>query len=173
MQTNSIVPVYLMPGMAASPRIFEFINLGSDFELINLSWIPPKEKESLTDYAARMCERITHKNPVLLGVSFGGILVQEMAKIIPSRKVIIVSSIKSKEEFSLSMKLAKKTGAHKLLPTQWIQNLESLALFVFGPSIQSKVAAYQTYLSERDPAYLDWSINTIVHWDQTEKHLPD
>lgn len=157
-----------MPGMAASPRIFEFIELGGDFEVVKLSWIPPKKKESLVDYAQRMCQRINHSNPVLLGVSFGGILVQEMAKIIHCRSVIIVSSVKSNTEFSLSIQLAKKTGAHKLLPTHWIQNLESLALFVFGPSIQSKVAAYQMYLSERDPAYLDWSINQIVHWKQQE-----
>ena len=35
-----------------------------------------------------MCEEITHKNPVLLGVSFGGILVQEIAKIIEVQKIL-------------------------------------------------------------------------------------
>ena len=162
------IPLYLMPGMAASPRIFEYIELPESFELVKLSWISPLKGEHLNQYAQRMCERITHKDPVLLGVSFGGILVQEMSKHISCRKVIIVSSVKSNAEFTLSLKLAKTTGAHKLLPTQWIESLESLALYVFGPSIQSKVTAYQTYLSERDPAYLDWSIDQIVHWDQTE-----
>ena len=65
------IPIYLMPGMAASPRIFEFISLPDEFEVIKLSWMTPK-KEDLNAYAQRMCERITHKNPVLLGVSFGG-----------------------------------------------------------------------------------------------------
>lgn len=157
-----------MPGMAASPRIFEFIQLPEEFELIRLSWMPPQKDESLSAYALRMCERVTHQNPVLLGVSFGGILVQEMAKHIHCSKVIVVSSVKSNLELPVSMKLIKKTGAHKLLPTQWIKSLESLALFVFGPSIRPKVEAYQKYLSERDPAYLDWSIDQIVHWSQTE-----
>ena len=165
---KDVIPLYLMPGMAASPRIFEFIDLPDHFELVYLSWITPKEKEHLRDYAKRMCARVTHKNPVLLGVSFGGILVQEMAKHISCRKVIIVSSIKSNTESTVFMKLAKTTAAHKLLPTQWIKSLESLALYVFGPSIQSKVEAYQHYLSERDPAYLDWSIDQIVHWEQAE-----
>lgn len=158
--------VYLMPGMAASPRIFEFINLPPDYELINLSWIPPIKNESLQDYAARMCQRIKHKNPVLVGVSFGGILVQEMAKLIRCKKVIIVSSVKAKSELSRSIKLARTTGAYKLIPTQWIENLESLCLFVFGPSIRPRVEAYQKYLSERDPDYLNWSIDRLVHWDQ-------
>lgn len=157
-----------MPGMAASPRIFEYIQLPEQYELIKLSWIPPNEKEDLSDYALRMCERIEHKTPVLLGVSFGGILVQEMAKHIDVLKLIVVSSVKSNAELTISMKLAKTTGAHKLLPTQWIKNLESLALYVFGPSIRPKMKAYQKYLSERDPAYLDWSIDQIVHWSQTD-----
>ena len=156
-----------MPGMAASPRIFEYIQLPEQYELIKLSWIPPYEKEDLSDYALRMCERIEHKNPVLLGVSFGGILVQEMAKHLDVQKLIVVSSVKSNAELTISMKLAKTTGAHKLLPTQWIKSLESLALYVFGPSIRPKVEAYQKYLSERDPAYLDWSIDQIVHWSQS------
>ncbi len=159
-----------MPGMAASPRIFEFLQLPEQYEVIKLSWIPPQKKESLSAYALRMCARIQHKDPVLLGVSFGGILVQEMAKHINCQKLIIVSSVKSNAELTVSMKLAKTTGAHKLLPTQWIKSLESLALYVFGPSIESKVAAYQKYLSERDPAYLDWSIDQIVHWSQSAPH---
>ena len=160
------IPIYLMPGMAASPRIFEFIALPDEFEVVKLSWMPPLKDESLTHYAQRMCERITHKNPVLLGVSFGGILVQEMAKLITCRQLIIVSSVKTNMELPRSMKLARKTGAHRLLPTQWIKSLESLALFVFGPSIRPKIEAYQKYLSERDPYYLDWSIDSIVHWEQ-------
>ncbi len=161
-------PIYLMPGMAASPRIFEFIQLPGEYEVIHLSWIPPKNNERISDYALRMCQRVTHINPVLLGVSFGGILVQEMAKHIACKKVIVVSSVKSNQELPLSMKVAKSTGAHKLLPTQWINSLESLVLFVFGPSIRSKIEAYQTYLSERDPEYLKWAINSLVHWSQDE-----
>ena len=35
---------------------------------------PISEEESIADYAKRMSEEIKHKNPVLLGVSFGGII---------------------------------------------------------------------------------------------------
>jgi pimeloyl-ACP methyl ester carboxylesterase len=155
-----------MPGMAASPRIFEFINLSEFFEVVCLSWIIPEDEESIADYAKRMCLRIQHKDPILLGVSFGGILVQEMAKHISCDKVVVVSSVKSFKELPLSMILSKKTNAHKLLPTQWVKNLESLAFFVFGSSIERKVGLYQKYLSERDPKYLKWAIHTLVNWEQ-------
>lgn len=164
----SEIAVYCMPGMAASPKIFEYIHLPEPYKLHLLSWIPPLKEESLSAYAKRMSERVTVFDSVLIGVSFGGVLVQEMAKHIQVRKVIIISSIKSRNELPFPMKMARTTNAHKLLPTQWINNLDALALFAFGKGIQKRLKLYQKYLSERNPDYLDWSIDTLVHWDQEE-----
>ena len=72
-----------MPGMAANTSIFDFIQLGNAFEIHRLSWFPPKKDQTLVSYAKLMCEKVTHPKPVLVGVSFGGILVQEMSKMIP------------------------------------------------------------------------------------------
>lgn len=160
------IHIYCMPGMAASPKIFEFISLPDPFVIHYLSWIQPCENEALSSYALRMCERIEFPNPILLGVSFGGVLVQEMAKHIVVDKVVLVSSIKSNKELPLPMKMAKKTNAHKLLPTQWINSLDALALFAFGKGIQKRLELYQKYLSERNPEYLSWAIDALVQWDQ-------
>ena len=157
-----------MPGMAASPKIFEYLKLPINFEIHLLSWIPPLKNEPLCDYAKRMCERIVYENIILLGVSFGGILVQEMAKHISVKKIVIVSSIKLREELPLPMKMAKITNAHKLLPTQWIGNIDHLTIFAFGKGIKKRVALYQKYLSERNPKYLNWAINALIHWDQNK-----
>ena len=53
-------------------------------------------EETIEHYAERMCRDIHHKNPILLGVSFGGD--GEMAKVIDTKKIILVSSIKSHHE---------------------------------------------------------------------------
>ena len=160
------ISIYLMPGMAASPKIFELIKFPSNYKIIYLTWIKPNLNETLKSYAKRMSILINDVNPVLIGVSFGGILVQEISKHIKVKKLIIISSVKSKVELSLSMKFAKKTGIHHLLPLNWIDDLEKLLLFVFGPSIKARVDTYKKYLSERDPDYLKWSINQIVNWKQ-------
>ncbi len=159
--------IYLMPGMAASPKIFEFIKFPAEYRVVYLKWIKPNVNETLKSYAKRMSFFINDDKPVLIGVSFGGILVQEISKHIKLKKLIIVSSVKSNVELSLSMKFAKKTGVYHLLPLNWIDDLEKILLFVFGPSIKAKVEAYKKYLSERDPDYLKWSINQILNWKQT------
>ena len=101
-----------MPGMAASSSIFERIHLPTDiFEVHLLEWVLPKINESLKEYAKRMAKNIKHQNVILVGVSFGGILVQEMKPFVNSQKVIIISSVKSNAELSRSMKIAKTTKA--------------------------------------------------------------
>ena len=162
------IPVYFMPGLAASTTIFENIKLPEDqFEMCFLEWFLPADKESIESYAKRMNEKILHENPVLIGVSFGGILVQEMAKLIPTKKVIIISSVKSNTEFPYRLKLAKATKVYKILPTQIISNVELLVKYAFGSTIiKKRLKLYEKYLSVRDKSYLDWSIENVLLWPQ-------
>lgn len=162
------IPVYFMPGLAASPTIFERIALPeATFETVLLEWEIPLENETLTDYAKRMTKKITHKNPILIGVSFGGILVQEMTKYIEVRKTIIISSVKSNLEFPRRMKMAKSTKAYKLIPLNLLLNIENLAKFSFGKKINQRIELYEKFLSVRDKHYLDWAIEQVVLWDRT------
>ena len=156
-----------MPGLGASSKIFEFIKLDKKFKLIKLDWISPFENESLSSYAKRMTRKIKHENPYILGVSFGGILVQEMSVFYKFSKVIIVSSIKSKFELPLSMVLARKTKANIFFPSKWINDIENLVLFVFGDFVKKKVMHYKRYLSVRDPQYLKWAVKQQINWKRT------
>ena len=160
------IPVYFMPGLAASSSIFERISLPDSFEKILLEWEIPLGNESLKDYAKRISLKIDKENPVLVGVSFGGILVQEISKYIDVRKVIIISSVKSNLEFPLRMKIAKTTKAYKLIPTKLILNVENLAKFSFGDKVNQRLKLYEKFLSVRDKKYLDWAIEQIVLWDR-------
>jgi pimeloyl-ACP methyl ester carboxylesterase len=164
------IPVYFMPGLAASSTIFENIQLPEDqFEMFFLEWFLPTEKEEIEQYALRMTQKIKHENPVLIGVSFGGVLVQEMAKIIQTNKVIIISSVKSNKEFPSRFKIARNTKAYKLIPTQLLADIEKLVKYAFGDNIVAKrLKLYEKYLSVRDKHYLDWAIETILCWNQKE-----
>src|SRR5690606_3193268 len=138
--TQSRIPIYFFPGMAADPSIFKNIRLPEDaFEIFMLEWFLPKGNMDLQDYAREMCGRIHHKNPVLIGVSFGGILVQEMAKLISVRKIIIISSIKLSKELPKRMLFAKHTNIHKLLPFGLVNNIDIAVKYSFGNGIRKRL----------------------------------
>lgn len=164
------VHVYFMPGMAASSTIFERIELPKDqFEIHLLEWVLPLDKETLQEYAERIALDIKHENAVLIGVSFGGVLVQEMGKIVNAKKVIIISSVKSNAEFPRRMKLAKTIKAYKVFPTRWAQNVELLAKLPFGEGkMNQRLKLYEKFLSMRDKKYLDWALEKIILWDRAE-----
>ncbi|MET3027581.1 alpha/beta hydrolase [Flavobacterium sp. UW10123] len=165
----SKIPVYFMPGLAASSSIFERIKLDEDiFETYLLEWEIPNPKESLSDYALRISKNIKHENPVLIGVSFGGILVQEISKHIKARKVIIISSVRSNHEFPRRMKIGKSTKAYKLIPMQLILNIEKLAKFSFGEKVNKRIKLYEKFLSVRDLGYLQWAVESVILWDRDQ-----
>jgi len=169
---NEKIPVYFMPGMAANPSIFKHIKLPEDmFEQHLLEWFVPDKGMSLAAYAEKMCEKITHESPILIGVSFGGMLVQDMARYVNTRKVIVVSSVKDKLELPKRMMFAKYTNIHKLLPTGLVNNVELLAKYAFGETVNKRLELYEEYLSIRDKYYIDWSIDQIVNWEQ--RYCPD
>ncbi|WP_417939826.1 alpha/beta hydrolase [Flavobacterium sp. RS13.1] len=165
----SKIPVYFMPGLAASPTIFERIKLDETvFETFLLEWEIPNLKESLSDYALRITKKIKHKNPVLIGVSFGGILVQEMARHIEARKVIIISSVRSNTEFPRRMKIGKITKAYKLIPMKLILNIENLAKYSFGEKVNKRIKLYEKFLAVRDLNYLQWAVESVILWDRSQ-----
>ena len=160
------IHIYFMPGLAAGSNIFEYIQLSDQkFELHYLEWIEPdSENEALSTYASRYTKLIKHERPVLIGVSFGGILVQEIGMILEVRQLVIISSIKSANEMPKRLKFLKKSRIYKLFPSRQLSKLEDFSRFNFHPHLKKKGELYSKYLRVRNEKYLNWSLNEVLHW---------
>lgn len=166
---NEIVHVYFMPGMAANPSIFEHIKLPEDkFQVHWLEWLLPEPKESLKDYALRMNSFIEHENIALIGVSFGGIVVQEMSKYLTLKRLIIISSVKQRGELPRKMRYASNKGLVKFIPTSLLNHIEQFEKIAFGEYLSKRAKLYKKYLSMRDVSYVDWAIENMINWDSKD-----
>ncbi|GAA3516437.1 alpha/beta hydrolase [Aquimarina addita] len=166
---EEVTHVYFVPGMAADVSIFEYINLPNDkYQVHTIPWKIPIKDENIQVYAKRMCKEVFHENCVLIGVSFGGIVAQEMSRFLDVKKLIIISSIKSKHELPSRLKVMGKIKAYKILPTFIISKIDNWEKLAFGDFAKKRAVMYQRYLSVNDKNYLDWSIKNIVCWDQEE-----
>ncbi len=161
-------PVYLMPGLGAGKKIFTYLNLPDNYELHYMHWLIPYRNESLQDYSKRLAVQITDKNPILLGVSFGGIIIQEIAKQIPVKQLVIVSSIKHHGEMKPLFKIANKTKLYKLLPVSLLKKRHLFQNFLLPNVINKKLQLYQKFLELDDTYYINWSIKKILTWKQTK-----
>ncbi len=162
--------LYFIPGLAANPSIFDYLKLPKEqFELHFLEWLIPESKtESLENYVKRLSVFIKHQNAVLIGVSFGGVVVQEMKKLVNPQKVIIISSIKNKHEMPARMRFSQKTNIHKAFPTKVFTNIEKYEKYAFTTVLKTRLKLYKKFLSMRDELYLPWSINALLNWQREE-----
>lgn len=168
----ALTHIYCMPGMAAKPNIFEYIKLPKEkYEVHWLSWFPPKKKETIEEYAKRMCENIKHKNVILIGVSLGGVLVQEMQKFISIKLLVLISTVKTKYELPGFMKFGRKTRLYKILPVSIIKHFSLLKKLPIGKKLKKRLELYEYYLAVLDKDYLRWGIREILNWKR-EKALP-
>ena len=79
---------YCISGLGADHRLFSRLNLPG-LSLYDLPWLPNQPDEPIAHYADRMKAAIRHDNPILLGVSFGGMMAIEIAKLYQSATVIL------------------------------------------------------------------------------------
>lgn len=163
---NEKIHVYCVPGLGASISIFEFIQLPQPFEIHFIPWSIPNPKDSIADYAKRMCNNITHNNIVLLGVSFGGIMVQEMSKHLNAKKIIVISSVKTKNELPRRLHIVRETKLYKLLPTALFERVNGWEKLFFGETNKKIAKAYEKYMTVLNKQYLDWAIENILCWKQ-------
>lgn len=167
------IHIYCMPGLAASSKIFEYINFTDDrFVLHYLEWLEPRSiNEGIVDYARRYLDLITHQMPVLVGVSFGGILVQEISRLIQVKKVIIISSIKNENELPKRIKYLRKTGAYKLFPSKRLSQIDDFSKYNFHPHLKKKGELYNKYMRVRNEKYLNWAIRNMLYWKNNSNQL--
>src|SRR4051794_12190133 len=106
--------IYCISGLGADERVFQYLRLG-ELPLQHIHWIRPYRQEPIAHYAGRLLEQINLAGEVvLIGVSFGGLIAQELAKIIHCQRVILISSVKSEREFSWSLRVVRFFHLHKM-----------------------------------------------------------
>ena len=163
----------MMPGLAASSKVFENIKLDDKkYSLHRIDWIQPKKNESIKTYCVRLSKKIKHKNPILLGVSFGGIIAQELDKIIKVKKLIIVSSVKSHKEYPILYKIARDYQLNNALPFGMFDNFIKFSLKLNINKLYKRIDLAERYLTERNEIYLEWAVWSLLNWKQ-EKYRPD
>ncbi len=155
--------VYFISGLGADKRAFSFLDL-SFCEPIFIDWIPPLKNESLESYASRLRKQITDPSPVIVGVSFGGMLATEMAKANPSIRCIIISSNKIKKEFPSYFMSGKYLPLYKWVPA-WLMRKPAFIQKIFlQTSGAEQVKIFKEIAASTDDKFTRWAIHAILHW---------
>lgn len=159
--------LYLIPGLGVDKRLYEK-QLQDGFEFTVLEWLKPARKETLEQYCKRMSERIHPDEPFVLGgVSMGGIVAQEIARIMQPEKVIIISSIRNCSELPPHLRLLRKLPLHKLVPFflyRYTPVVAAIIRPVFGKMGAADKQSFREMVKDSDPWFIKWAIDRVINW---------
>lgn len=156
--------VYFISGLGADKRAFSFLDL-SFCEPVFIEWINPLYKESLQQYALRLKVQIKDPSPIIIGVSFGGMLATEMAKSDSNVKAIIISSNKIKKEFPKILRIGKHFPAYKWIPSIFLKKAGILRGMFLGPTGAQQKKIFRQIINDTDFTFIKWAIYSILHWE--------
>ncbi|MEO7445538.1 MAG: alpha/beta hydrolase [Ferruginibacter sp.] len=167
MNAEKIIKVYFISGLAADRRAFQFINLPEGFETVYLDWQSFHKGESMQSYAWRLAEKIDTTNPfVLLGLSMGGMLATEIAKIYKPLLTILISSVPVSTSLPNIYKLAALTKIYRVIPGGWLKSA-SLAKRLFARETKEVKAILRQIIKDSDPKIIRDAVHAIVTWENT------
>jgi pimeloyl-ACP methyl ester carboxylesterase len=155
--------LFLLSGLGADKRVFDFLDL-SNYSIHHVNWITPFPKESITQYANRLLPQITTDNPILIGVSFGGMVALEIAKLISVEKVILISSAKSTTSIPSYFKLISKFRLGKLIRPASLKKPNVMFFWFFGVTAKEHKVLLASIMKDTDEIFLAWAIETIPRW---------
>lgn len=155
--------IYLFSGLGADERAFQNLDFGT-FSVHFIRWIPPGKNETMSDYAKRIREQITDENPILLGLSFGGMIAVEISKQISFDRLILLASAKVSNEIPPYFRLAGKMRLQALIPTAWLKRPNRLLYWLFGTKTAWERNLLKQILADTDPLFLDWALRQIATW---------
>ncbi len=155
--------IYCISGLAADEKMFSKFEFGG-YEIHYVNWIIPEVNESIAAYAKRIKEQIIHENPILIGLSFGGIISIEIAKQIKTELVIIISSIKFTSEIPLWMRLSGKFKMNRLFKMKPYKVLQPFQDYNLGIKTTEEKKLVHEYRKTANLVYINWAINAILNW---------
>ncbi len=155
--------IYCISGFGADERVFSKLDFtGHTFHFI--PWLDPFKMENIAAYAKRMSDKIQHENPILIGLSFGGIMSIEIAKIINPHKIILISSVKNIREIPLWMKLSAKLKLDKIFPLKTFPLIEPVENYNLGIENEEELQLVKEYRKNIGQPYTNWATHQIINW---------
>lgn len=156
--------IYCISGLGADERVFKKLAV-ADVNFIYLPWVTPSDKDTVASYAAKMAATIPEKDPIILGLSFGGMLGVEIAKIMPVKKLFLISTAKTKHELGEDPGIVRFLIKYKLIPFGILKYFPNRLFYThFGAETTEEKQMLAGILRDTDTFFLKWALKAILSW---------
>lgn len=163
--------IYLLPGVGANDKIFQNLDL-SGCDIVHIKWPKHKKGERIESYVKKLLPQIKKDTqPILIGMSFGGIVAVELAKLIHPHRTILISSIKNYHERPLKLLFLNSIKFHRLVSGKLVIKFRFWLQLLLGKLSKPDFALIEEMISEADIEFNEWAVDQVIHWKNEE--VPD
>lgn len=162
--------IYVISGLGADESVLSRLSFPPNLVIRHLPWKLPERNETWENYVNRFTAEILEEPGefCLLGYSFGGIMVQEIHKRKPAKKVVILGSLRSSKEKSKLMRITYKSKLYRRFPESMFNEKSAVTYAFFRKFLAPGNPKLFEFFRVRDPYYLKWSVEKIVEWEFDE-----
>ncbi len=165
--------LYIFSGLATDERIFRNIHFPENVDVHHIAWKIPLRKEKLEEYIERLLKEMDRSKPIiLLGLSFGGMIAQEVAKKINPVATIIISSITSSKNLPWYFRYVGRLKANRIIPVGLLKFSNFGADWIFGAKSEADKKLLAGIIKDADVYLLKWSVEQILNW-KNKSVIPD
>ena len=156
--------VYLIPGVGANDKVFQNLDF-KNYEVIHLKWPKHKKEESIESYVKKLLPQIKKDTqPILIGMSFGGIVAIELAKLIQPYKTILLSSIKTYHERPLKIFFLNTIKFHRLVSGKLVLQFRFWLQWLLGKLTREDFELIEEMIGEANIEFNEWAVDRVIHW---------
>lgn len=159
--------IYCISGLGADEQLFKYLDIPG-YSLQVLQWPQYRPVDNLVSYAYKLSEQITGPDPILLGVSFGGMLAIEIAKRVSAAQTFLISSVQSAKDLPFYYRWAGSLSLPSLIPDVLINEPSEIQEHLFGVEGEEDKTLLRRYLINADPVYIRWGLRVILEWENED-----
>ncbi len=162
--------VYFLSGLGADKRAFQKLSLPTNWTIKNIQWLNLSKEETLSTYCNKISKLIdTTQEFAIVGLSFGGLIATELAKTLNPQKIIIISSISTRQELPMIYKVIGLLKLHKVVPDFLLNRVYPFTYWFFGTQTHDEKALPKRIISDTPTTFLKWAINEILIWKNNQR----
>ncbi len=162
-----MTPIYCISGVGADERIFKNLAI-RNYEIIPIPWPAFEQSDDLRSYAQKVSAKIPGEKPIILGLSFGGMLAVEIGKIRATENIFLVSSAKKSAELPRISRMYNADKMLDMMPDFLFKSARLANFRMIGAKNKEEEKALAAMLHDSAPGFVKWALKSIVLWKNTD-----
>ena len=164
-QDSTKMNVYFISGLGADKRLFDKLMIDSAFAVKHIEWIRPQRKETISAYAARLVSQIDTTKPFqLVGLSFGGMIAQEMNTIIKPEHTILISTLSTGRPMDKFYRILINGALASPLVIWMLKKPIKFTYNLFGAHTPEEKKLLTVVLKDMNNRFVRWAASQLISW---------